>query len=257
MHASIFSVTIIIYNRLQSYYNLKMEGDNMITVNNVGISHSTSEILKRSHLFTNFTIEEIEALLADIPMQHITLEEGDTLYTPYQSDPSTGFLVQGSLKQFVKLHSGSIVQLANIKPVDMVDAQSVFNKGDTSPASLTATSPSKILFITKANLSRLFNKDKRLLYYYMEIISGQAFRMSEQLEHASFLSLHKRVGLYLQSAIRKQLSDEIRIPHTIQDWADQFSTTREALLRTLEKMEDEGIILISEKYVQVLAPDRL
>jgi CRP-like cAMP-binding protein len=229
----------------------------MITVKNVGIARSTGEILKKSHLFSNFTIEEIETLLADIPLQHITLEAGDTLYSPYQSDPSTGFLVQGSLKQFVKLHSGSIVQLANINPVEMVDAQSVFNKGDTGPAYLTATSPSKVLFITKANLSRLFNKDKRLLYYYMEIVSGQAFRMTEQLEHASFLSLQKRVGLYLQSAIRKQLSDEVRIPHTIQDWAEQFHTTHEALLRTLEKMEEEGIILISDQYVQVLAPDRL
>jgi CRP-like cAMP-binding protein len=104
-----------------------------------------------------------------------------------------------------------------------------------------ASEPSRVCVYPKTAMLKALNTDPTSAVEFLKLVSRQIIDLRQQLELMKVRSAAERLLLYLDFNAGPD-GRTVRLPGALQDIASELGLTREALYRTLAKLEQDGAI---------------
>src|SRR5262245_29475341 len=104
-----------------------------------------------------------------------------------------------------------------------------------------ASEPSRVRVYPKTAVLTALNTDPASALAFLKLVSRQIIDLRQQLELMTVRSAAERLLLYLDFNAGPD-GRTVRLPGALQDIASELGLTREALYRTLAKLEQDGAI---------------
>lgn len=147
---------------------------------------------------------------------------------------------------------GNLLTISNFYRNDILGGNLVFSKNPFYPMTISAQSYSEILEIEKEVLFDLCGDNPQFLRTYLELISDNAFILSDKIKNFTNKSLREKIKAYLEYEGKKQNSKHIKLRISKKALAEKLGVARTSLSRELAKMRDEGIIIFDRDSITLL-----
>ncbi|HNZ72241.1 MAG TPA: helix-turn-helix domain-containing protein, partial [Prolixibacteraceae bacterium] len=123
------------------------------------------------------------------------------------------------------------------------------------PVNIIAVTEVSFIIIQRQEVIRLFQKSEQILLNYLSIISSRAQFLSEKLRFHSFKSLKAKIAFYLIKEAGKDNS--FKLLHSQNELAELFGVARPSVGRAFLVLQEEGLIDIRYRQVEILDRKRL
>lgn len=147
---------------------------------------------------------------------------------------------------------GNLLTISDFYSNDILGGNLVFSKNPYYPMTISAQEDSEILEIDKDVLFNMFGGNPDFLRTFLELISDNAFILSDKIKHYTNKTLREKIMSYLDYECKKQNSDHIKLPITKKALAEKLGVQRTSLSRELAKMRDQGIIVFDRDTITFL-----
>ncbi len=208
-------------------------------------------------LFEGMNLDQIGLLLEELPHELVTYSVGDVIVLEGNRINSLMILVQGDLTAEANDSSGSSQKLETIESPSIIAPGFLFSKDSVMPSTIVANSTSELLMIGKDDFVDLLQRDKRMLFNFMNIISSQNSFISEHVVYLTYKTIISKLSNYLLKLMQEQKSTTIINPKTQVQMAEMFGVTRPALARTIGELVKEGAVYVKGKQIQILFSEKL
>lgn len=153
--------------------------------------------------------------------------------------------------------SGKIFTLRKLSKSQIFGEVVVFSDRNTYPASIVATTPSKIMFIDKEDVLKLCQIDKNFLNNFMRLMASKILTLNSKLKEMSFKNIREKLSNFIIEEYKKQNSSKIKLSQTKKEIALNLGVLRPSLSRELIKMREEGILDFYGSYIHIKDIDKL
>lgn len=213
-------------------------------------------ILINSPIFYGLAEEELENLFSKAHHFTKTFEVGDI--AAFSGEPVNFLIIvlEGSVKGEMVDFSGKIIRIDDIKAPYPLASAFIFGKQNKFPVNVMANEKTKLLYIPKYDFMKMLQADIRLMQNFLNVISGHTQILANKLKFLSFKTIKGKIAQYLLSLAGPE-KNQIELPLTQSDLAEQFGVARPSLARALGEMAEEGIISVDRKVVRILDRKRL
>ncbi|WP_238651364.1 Crp/Fnr family transcriptional regulator [Paenibacillus piscarius] len=216
-----------------------------------------SAALQSCLLFRGKSAEEIELLLHTLAYSVSTYRKNAIILAEGDPAERLGILLSGRI-EVQKTHStGSSVTIAHLKEGQTICEAVLFRKINVVPATVTATGPCKIMFISKQELLRLFAADADILTRFIENLSERLVLVNRKIENLSAGPLRRRIIDFLLEQGEQQGTDRLQLPFSRKEWAGHMNTARPSLSRELGFLRDQGWIAFKGNEITLLDRSRM
>lgn len=204
------------------------------------------EILKRTGLFKNMSIEEITNLLSDLDSKVYKYGKEEIILKTGEVNRKIALVIEGVIHITKFDYLGNLSLIAIIKPGELFGESYALTDGEKLGVSAVSETESTVLFIDvekfndeKINELDSFKKFNRNLMY---ILANKNIQMSKKLDHLTKRSIREKVVSYLSQVSIEAGSSSFEIPLNRQQMADYLCIDRSALSRELMNLKSENKI---------------
>jgi|SRR4051812_16210282 CRP-like cAMP-binding protein len=216
------------------------------------------DTLRRVAIFADLSEPELQFLAEKaVPRD---LEPGELVFS--EGEPCAGLFVveSGSLRIF-KSSAGGREQVLSIEgPGASVAELPVFD-GGKYPASTSAASRTKVLFISKQDFYSLCLVHPKVALKVLKVVGARLRRLVGIIEELSFTTVRSRLISFLLRLSREGAKTprgiEATLPSSNQELASHIGTVRELVSRNLSRLQAEGLIVLEGKSVIIPDPAKL
>ncbi|WP_302542421.1 Crp/Fnr family transcriptional regulator, partial [uncultured Clostridium sp.] len=128
----------------------------------------------------------------------------------------------------------------------------VFSKARTYPATVISLNESKVLFIDKSDILKIFTKEEKVLENFISLLSNKVFILNSKIKSISFKSVRQKVIGYILNEVKEQKSNSIMLKNTKEEIAALLAIPRPSLSRELINLRNLGYIKFDRKKITVL-----
>ena len=207
--------------------------------------------LKKAPLFADLSDKELD-FLAERAVLH-PLEAGAPIFS--EGEPCEGlYVVESGAVRIYKTSAGGREQVLAVEgPGGSVAELPVFD-GGPYPASASALSKARVLFISKKDFRALCLQHPEVALKVLKVVGSRLRKLVGVIEELSFTTVrHRLAALLLRLAVRrgKQTARglEFTLQSSNQDLAAHIGTVRELVSRNLSRLQAEGIVKLDGKTV--------
>jgi CRP/FNR family transcriptional regulator, dissimilatory nitrate respiration regulator len=158
--------------------------------------------------------------------------------------------------EMMDLHGNMLLVEKRTVPQSIATAF-LFGERTSYPVTITATEETKLLLIARQDLLNLFTQSSEIMKNYMDTIADRAQFLSGRIKLLSLPGLRAKLAAYMLELMNQNGKTEIQLPHTQQELADMFASTRPSVGRLIRELHDEGIIGARGKKVTVVEVQKL
>lgn len=133
----------------------------------------------------------------------------------------------------------------------------LFASENILPVTLLANEDSILFRIGKQEFKGTMHKYPALMENFIGMISDISAFLMKKIHQLSLRSLQGKIGDYLLRFYTKDGSSRIVVDSSWKELADRFGVNRQSLARSLSQLEEEGIIRVDGKSIEILQPQRL
>lgn len=209
-------------------------------------------IISSSPFFRGLKPDEIESLFGRISHSVKSFSKGQTIAQREEEVRNLCIVVEGSVKGEMVDFSGKILKIEEMQAPQPIAHAFLFGDRNRFPVDVIALEDCKILFIPKPDVVRLLQHSDIILNNYLNAISNRAQFLSNKLWFLSFKTIKEKVAHYLLSLSKNDSKAIIILPKSHQELAEFFGVARPSLARIFAEMEDEGIITVNRREVNIL-----
>jgi CRP/FNR family transcriptional regulator len=208
------------------------------------------ETLRRVAIFADLAEPELRFLAERAVARDY--EQGDLVFS--EGEPCAGLFVveSGALRIFKSSPTGREQVLAIEGPGSSVAELPVF-EGGNYPASTSAASNSRVLFVSKQDFYSLCLVHPKVALKVLKVVGVRLRRLVGIIEELSFTTVRSRLISYLvriaKEGVKTSRGIEAALPGSNQELAAQIGTVRELVSRNLSRLQAEGLIGIEGKTV--------
>ena len=217
--------------------------------------------LEKCTLFHHKNADEIAALLANIACREEAYEENDVILSPVQKANRIGIILSGTVDVQKIFPNGKVVIIERKQAFEMIGDSSIFSHYEYCPDTVCACKPTKILFVSKADLLQLFQADQSLMLNYLESTSNSTLLLKHKIGLLSLDSIQEKIAGYLVYSLQDNdafcRTNTISLPFSKKAWAEYMDVSRTSLSRELRKLETEGILTFEKRTITVVDFNRL
>ncbi|HOK89289.1 MAG TPA: Crp/Fnr family transcriptional regulator [Candidatus Hydrogenedentes bacterium] len=130
-------------------------------------------------------------------------------------------------------------------------------EGTSFPASAMALAPCRTLFLPRDAFLRTAREDPDFLMRLLAVLSRRLRRFVDLIEALSLKEVSARLAARLLEMAEESGGKRIRIPGSKATLAAHIGTAPETLSRLLNRFQQEGLIRVEGREIEVLRPDRL
>lgn len=202
--------------------------------------------LKKTELFKELTIEEIEKSLKDLNAKKQTFEKNNLVYELGKPINKIGLIISGNANVIKEDFWGNRTILTQLNPGNIFGEVMNFQKNKNPNINVEISKKSEILFF---DFKQIFDSkeilesyNKKLILNMFSIVTKKSILLTEKIEHITKKSVREKVFSYLSTCAFKYESNSFEINFNRQELADYLSVERTALSRELSKMKEENLI---------------
>lgn len=217
--------------------------------------------IKKCPVFGDTLFSENPSMMDGIESKTKVYEKGDVVAR--QGDVCKGLylLIKGSVKTEMINETGGVLSIEKIDAVRPLAPAFIFAKVNIFPVDVTATEKSEILFISKEDILKLFQRDTSFMEKYIQFNANKTQFLSEKLQMLTIKTIRGKLAHYILTTFYRQQSTDqnLRLQKNVvsldknqTELAKFFGVTRPSLARILHEMEQEGLISVNRKEIEIL-----
>lgn len=214
-------------------------------------------VLVRTPLFRTVAETEIERVLSELKIKESHFEKGDIL--AFQDEPCNRLIIllSGSVKGEMNDPSGKVVKVEDIYAPNPLAILFLFGEDNRFPVQITALENTTALVIPKQSILRMLSMNESILKNYLDISANFAGRLSKKLHFMSFRTIRQKLAMYIVDLSQSSKSEVVVFDRTKTALAEYFGVSRQSLERELTNMENDNLIKIDKKYIQLKDKNKL
>ncbi len=209
------------------------------------------ELLIKCPLFRGVSKEELENLLKiygyslqKFPSENIVALLGEKC-------EHLIIILEGGVRGEMIDESGKLIKIEEIKAPSPIAHAFLFAEQNIFPVTITTLENSRLVFIEKHVFIELLQKNKNILVNYLTLISNRSKFLSEKISFLAFKTIKNKLAAFILKRAQEQQKTYILLTETQQELADYFGVTRPSLARSLNLLEEEGLICIEKKKITI------
>jgi len=206
-------------------------------------------------LFNGHNEDELEQFLSRIVFQRKSYLKNSMIVSQGDTCDRLLILIQGCVKAEMIGQSGKSLKIEDMEAPWVLASAFVFGKKNIFPVNIIASSDVKMIVIYKAELLKLFHLSDTILQNFLSMISSRAQFLSEKLRFHSFKTLKAKIANYLIS--EAGTDNAFKLKHSQQELAELFGVTRPSIGRAFLQLQEEEIIDIKYKQIEIIKKQRL
>lgn len=160
-------------------------------------------------------------------------------------------LLKGKLNVDVLDVSGVIVRVETIQAPRTFGTPHLFSEKNAFPATFTVEEPIELMKVSRDSFFTLMHSMPTLLHNFLCVSTSCNKCTIARLRVLSFRGIRSRYIYYLLDRLTEH-SDIVEMEHTQVQLAEYFGVTRPALSKEINKLVEEGFIIVSRGKVNVL-----
>lgn len=211
----------------------------------------TLEALCHCILFQHLTSKEIKSLLVDIPHRIKICKKNEIVFSPHHHLDDLGIILEGSVDVQKIFASGKALTVSQRNRYELVADAALFANVSCYPSTVTACENSRIFFISKSNLLKLFALNQTIETKFLECVSNRILALNNTIEILSLGSVPAKIAYFLIQEQKKQASNTIRLMFTKKALAERINVSRPALSKELRNMQDQGLLSLNKRIIKI------
>ena len=197
--------------------------------------------LRKCRLFTNCSDEAVNELLGSKKYEIRVYLKGEKVFSPDYFEKSIAVILKGSADVLKHTEKGALY-MNTLCAGNIFGMSGIFYEGDSFPTTVTAKENSRILLITKEQLTQLFMTYPLMLTNYLEILSSKIHFLNKKIERLNSSDAKTALKNYLTELSDKNNSSEFILPVSYQKLSSMLSIGRTSVYRAFEELIKEGFI---------------
>ncbi|MGM0368367.1 MAG: Crp/Fnr family transcriptional regulator [Actinomycetota bacterium] len=194
-------------------------------------------LLKNCDLFKNIN----ETDLSHIRYEVKNFSPGETILSEYDKPNCLGLILEGKAEIQKVLPSGKTILIKELDRFKTFGEATLFSNSKSFPVKVLSKKRTRVLFIKKQEMVKLFSLNKEVMENFLEIISNRIIMLKSRLELISESSIRKRISSYLLNNAEIK-DDTFHLPFSKAKWANILSIPRPSLSRELKRMQEDGLL---------------
>lgn len=230
------------YAILQMLFHLGQKGGD-------SVSKQSNEILSSCFLLEGLSAEE-KAVYVDQVAPPEAFEKGSVIYATDRFSRALGILEKGEAQAVRLDEDGHRILMNTLRPGDSFGAAALFGDTETYVSNIVATKPCEVWFLPQSQLEGWMQRDFRIARRYIAFLSGRIRFLNQRIAGFTGGSSKERLLAFLQ-----QHTDEdgrVVLPCSRSDLAKALDVGRSSLYRSLDELEETGIIRQDNRQIWIL-----
>lgn len=190
-------------------------------------------------------------LLKNVDMIKKKYTKGSTVYEKGIVCNSLDIVLSGDLVAYAISANGSESRVFSFEKDDTIGANLLFGNINRYPFNIYATTNCELLHINKDAVEALL-KDYEFTLNFVKILSLNSQVMNQKIVIYTQKTLRENLMDYFSTLSLQQNSRLITLSMSKKQLADYLGVQRPSLFRELKKMQDEGLIFVSNKEIQLI-----
>ncbi|MDO4618208.1 MAG: Crp/Fnr family transcriptional regulator [Clostridia bacterium] len=213
------------------------------------------ELLQSTHIFKNFTENEIKNALTFLSAKELSYKKGDTVIRLNSTISSFAILLKGQVQVGCDDINGDQMIMATVAPGEMFSESLAITKNPSSPIYAIATEDSEILWLSAELIRENRPKnlsESRIISNFLSAVALKCLSMNDRIQILSKKTIREKVIAYLSILSDNGRNNEVFVPLSRQDMASYLGVERSALSRELSNMQKQGLLEISKQRFKIL-----
>lgn len=179
-----------------------------------------------------------------------SFEKGAVIYATDRFQRALGILAQGEA-QVVRFDAeGHRIIMNTLHEGDSFGAAALFDAPESYVSTVVAVQPCQVWFLPEETLEEWMRRDWRIARNYIAFLSGRIRFLNRRIAGFTGGSSQDRVLLYLQQ--HRGADGRVELPFSRSDLAKVLDVGRSSLYRSLDALEETGVIRREGKQIWVL-----
>ena len=202
-------------------------------------------------MFRKKSEEEILNLFNDTNYIIKNFSKNDIIAMEGDICTSIGLILEGTID--IKRTLGSkVIHVSSFSRGHIFGEVIAFSDINIYPATVIASSNSKIMFINKDNFIKFCTSHEDFLSMFLNDLTNKIFVLNKSITNLTFSSIRQKICNYLLVEYKSQKSRNIKLKMTKEKLAESLGITRPSLSRELINMKDLGLIDYSRSHIKIL-----
>ena len=204
--------------------------------------------LSKCRLFTNCSDEAANELLGSKKYEIRVYLKGEKVFSPESFEKSIAVILKGSADVLKHTEKGTLY-MSSLSAGNIFGMSGIFYEGDSFPTTVLAKENSRILLITKEQLTQLFMTYPLMLTNYLEILSSKIHFLNKKIESLNSADAKTALKNYLTELSDKNNSSKFILPVSYQKLSSMLSIGRTSVYRAFDELIQEGFIEKNGKVI--------
>lgn len=210
---------------------------------------NTKEIMQRTFLFKDVSEPDVSFALSGIDGETITFARGDLVYSPDSKECKVGFVLEGKCEVRHSKGDGTSTILNVLLEGDCFGILSVLSEKEF-PTQIFATRNSTIFFIGKQDLFKIVNNNSQSAMNLIAFLANRISFLNEKIATFSGTRVEDRLASYLLS--KSKALNALTFPLNCKKCSEAINAGRASVYRALSSLEEDGLIKIIDKKINIL-----
>lgn len=212
--------------------------------------------LKACPFFKGLTENEIIDLMHQVQYRVQEYKKSDVFALAGDPCRHANIVVSGEMSAKLISPSGRVVRMDLHHSGQLLAPAFLFAKDGHYPVTIEAEQTSRVLRIASADVQVLLEREPRTAMNLVGILSNNISFLTKKVSLLS-MTVREKVGSYINNEIKRQGTSNIVVTLSRQQLADELGIQKYSLLRCLHELQEEGVIRIDGKHIDVDAPSLL
>lgn len=194
-------------------------------------------------------------------MRQRAYRKGETIFLEGDQADEICFIASGSVSIYTFDKSKKVV-LAFLREGDYFGEMAMMKPGLLRSATAECLAQTKLYLLRRSDFQLLIENDRNIAFHLLDYTMERLRKANQQIHDLMFLNVRARTIkklLAMASDFSRDQSNGFVIPVKIthQQLADLVGAARETVSKALQELQDEQLIRIRDKRVQLLDVERL
>lgn len=208
--------------------------------------------IKKSLIFNKLRDEELENILKQLTFNVLKYKKGEIIAQEEELCNSIGLLLYGNIEILRIYSSGKQILINKLKEGDTFGEAIIFSQNNKYPATVIALSDCEIIYISKADLVKLFALNNKVLESFLELLSNKVLMLNSKIKNISFKNVRQRVVNFILEKQSKTGKNILILEESKEKIAELLGIPRPSLSRELMVLRDMGFIDFDRNNITIL-----
>ncbi len=213
----------------------------------------TIEKLLEAELFEGLSNSDIESFLHNTAYTIRQYDKNDVFALAGNRVNHLMVVLEGTLIARMVSDSGKHIQIDKIDAGRVIAPAMLFATNNVFPVNVIPDTSTSVLFIHKDVFLKAIHQQEKILFNFIRIVSDINSFLSTKIHSLSLKTIRGKLAEYFLQKLEEQGGkDIVKLDLTRQELADKFAISRQALSRSLSELEEEQLIRINGREIQII-----